>query len=461
MSDKGNEVYFPVESIMGLGHLNRTGKLVREMVKNGLDVTVASGSFVDPQRFFEGAHLSEIPPIVIKGRDVYFTLNADGTRTVMPGFNEAAQRGERTRAHLNNLAEIRPDMVISEFWPFNRAQVDEEMNAMLARIKTSGDKVLKIASVRDVLDPPGDKTPEAEERHKAREAFAVKTINENFDAVLVHGDPNFIPLSETFASAGELKVPVIYTGYVVDEMPKRTIAPDDRNAPVVVSCGAGADCHELIMSFLTAWEKLLARRDAEPAVAKLVNRPVIIISGPRFEPNTYREIEDWSKLVAEASGHPVTVEHYRKDFTSLLANAAFSVSFAGYNTTLETLATGVPHVMVPNYAFYNGRMKMNTEQLYRLERLSEKGYAAYAHPDDVQKAKKFADILVNEYTRQTSGNHEHPRLNFDGAENTIATISRMLRQQEEGIAPACAVAAAPTPAATPAVALAPAPVLPR
>jgi predicted glycosyltransferase len=242
-------------------------------------------------------------------------------------------------------------------------------------------------------------------------------------------------------------------------MPKRTVAPDDPNAPVVVSCGAGADCHELIMSFLTAWEKLLARRDSEPAVAKLVNRPVVIISGPRFEPNTYREIEDWAKLVAQASGNPVTVEHYRKDFTSLLANAAFSVSFAGYNTTLETLATGVPHVMVPNYAYYNGRMKMNTEQLYRLERLGEKGYAAYAHPDDVQNAKKFADILVNEYTRQTSGTHEHPRLNFDGAENTIATLSRMLRQQEEGVTPDCTVvsasASASTSAPAPALSLAP------
>jgi predicted glycosyltransferase len=438
-----SKVYFPVESIMGLGHLNRTGKLVREMVRNGLDVTVASGSFVDPQRFFAGARLIAIPPIVIKGRDVYFTLNADGTRTVQHDFNEAAQRGERTRAHLQNLADVRPDVVISEFWPFNRAQVDEEMGAILERTKNSDKKTLKIASVRDVLDPPGEgKTPEFEQRHKEREAFAVKTINENFDAVLVHGDPNFIPLSETFGLASELKVPVIYTGYVVDEMPKRTVKADDPNAPVVVSCGAGADCHELIFSFLTSWQKLLDRRDSDPAVAKLVNRPVVIISGPRFEPNTYTQIEEWSKMVAEQSGHPVTVEHYRQDFTKLLANAAFSVSFAGYNTTLETLATGVPHVMVPNYAYYSGRMKMNTEQLYRLQRLSEKGYAAYAHPNDVQNANKFADIMVNEYTRQTSGNIERPKLNFDGAQNTINAINDMLRPADT-IAPAIQPSAFP------------------
>ncbi|TAL28690.1 MAG: glycosyltransferase, partial [Alphaproteobacteria bacterium] len=61
MSIEGAKVYFPVESLTGLGHLNRTGKIVREMVKAGLEVTVASGSFVDPQRFFAGADLKSIP----------------------------------------------------------------------------------------------------------------------------------------------------------------------------------------------------------------------------------------------------------------------------------------------------------------------------------------------------------------------------------------------------------------
>jgi predicted glycosyltransferase len=430
-----SKVYFPVESIMGLGHLNRTGKLVREMVKAGLDITVASGSFVDPERFFAGANLNEIPPIVIRGRDNFFTLNADGTRTIKRDFNEAAHKGLRTKAHLKNLEKIQPDVLISEFWPFNRPQVDDEMNAVLAATKGDG-HMLKIASVRDVLDAPSEtKSPEMEERYKQREAFAIKTINENFDAVLVHGDPNFIPLNETFEAADQIKVPIIYTGYVVDEMPKRTIPPTDPKAEVVISCGAGADCHELIFSFLTAWEKLLARRDSDPQAAQLVNRPVRIISGPRFEPNSYREIEDWAKVIAEKSGQPVEVEHYRKDFTSLLANAAFSVSFAGYNTTLETLATGVPAVLVPNFAFYNGKMKMNSEQLYRLNRLSEKGYAAFAHPNDVMKGDKFADILLKEYTRQTAGNVEKPQLNFNGAANTIGAISGLLGKKR-GAAPA-------------------------
>ncbi|MEZ0225541.1 MAG: glycosyltransferase family protein [Alphaproteobacteria bacterium] len=429
MSIEGGKVYFPVESLMGLGHLNRTGKLVREMVKAGLEVTVASGSFVDPKRFFAGAKLREIPPIVIKGRDVFFTLNADGSRTIMPDFNQAARKDERKNAHLKNIASVKPDVLVSEFWPFNRAQVDDEMGAMLEKTKASGDHVLKIASVRDVLDPPSEKGPEAEAKVREREAFAVKTINENFDAVLVHGDPNFIPLSETFSAADKLKVPVIYTGYVVDNMPKRTVKADDPNAPVLVSCGAGADCHELIFSFLTAWQKLLERRDADPAAAKLVNRPVHIITGPRFEPNTFQEVKDWAKIVEQESGFPVKVENYREDFTSLLANAAFSVSFAGYNTTLETLATGVPHVMVPNYAYYHGHMKMNTEQIYRLQRLQEKGYAAYAHPKDVQNGKKFAEILVNEFTRQTAGNHERPQLNFEGAANTISTLTQLLQKK--------------------------------
>jgi len=430
----GNKVYFPVESITGLGHLNRTGKLVRDMVKAGLVVKVVSGSFVDPQRFFAGAQCSEIPPIALKDRHHAFTLSADGKRTILHEFNEAARRSERTAIQLENFHAANANILISEFWPFNRPAVDDEMDALLKASKAGGDKTLRLASIRDVLEPLANDDKTAAEM-AAREAWTVKTINDNFDAVLVHGDSNFIPLNETFAAADEIKVPIIYTGYVLDDLPKRTIALKDPDAPVVISCGAGYNCHQLIFSFLTAWQKLLDRRADDPAVASLVNRPVQIITGPRFEPAAFDEVAEWAEIIAQESGQPVTVERYRKDFTSVLANAAFSVSFAGYNTTLETLALEVPAVLIPNYAVYGGRLKINAEQLYRMQRLEDKGLAAFAHPEDVQQSDKFAEILVREYARQTSADRPRQTLNFSGATNTIVAISDLLREKQKIVAP--------------------------
>ncbi len=406
------KIYFPVESLVGLGHFNRSGKLVREMVKAGLDVTVASGSFVDRERFFAGAVCRDLPPIVRREKGAYVVLKPDGTREAVKDFNEQARIDERIKAHLRNIRDIKPDIVISEFWPFSRPYLDREMEAVFRE-----PDFLRVASVRDVLDLPETPSPE-------RDEWVVRTANETFDAVLVHGDPRFIPLSETFAAAAKITAPVIYTGYVVDDPPRH--AGDGRDTPVVVSCGSGVEGEQMVLSILTAWQKLLEQ--GVPAVEALTSRPVNIVCGPRFEPEIFESVLEWTQILAQKFNRTISVEHYRNDFTALLARAAFSVSLAGYNTTLETLAIGVPAVMVPKYDLKGSGLKISTEQLYRLERLQKEGMIAYAHPEEVQDSKKFADILLHEFARQTSGDRPHPQLDFSGAENTVAAITRMARQ---------------------------------
>ncbi|MEZ0225542.1 MAG: glycosyltransferase family protein [Alphaproteobacteria bacterium] len=433
MSLEDNKVYFPVESLTGLGHFNRTGKLVREMVKAGMGVTVASGSFVDPQRFFAGADCREVPQIAFKSDGNFYILKADGTRTIQPEFNEVARKDERLQAHLDNVQSLHPNVVITEFWPFDRPGVDQEMKAVLEESKEAVKRGLRLVSVRDVLDTPYDidkkKDPGVEQRHAERQAWAIQMINENFDAVLVHGDPNFIPLSETCPAAADIKVPVIYTGYVIDELPKRTVRPGDMEAPIVVSCGSGVDGHELVYSFLTAWQRLVESKDKSPEMANMLNHPVHIVCGPRFDPQAFTQVKDWAEYLENDYGVNIKVDAYRDDFTSLLANAAFSVSLAGYNTTLETLAMEVPALLVPKYGFVHGNLRFSTEQLYRLERLHEKGLASLAHPYEVQDPRQFSELLLQEFTEQTKGDKQRPKLNFNGATNTVAAMDELLSKK--------------------------------
>ncbi|TAL28691.1 MAG: hypothetical protein EPN97_14250 [Alphaproteobacteria bacterium] len=442
MGLKGNKVYFPVESLTGLGHFNRTGKLVREMVKAGMEVTVASGSFVDPQRFFAGADCRQVPQIAFRSDGKFYILQADGTRTIQPEFNEAARKSERLQAHLKNVESVHPNIVITEFWPFDRPNVDHEMTAVLESSKEAVKKGLRLVSVRDVLDTPYDidkkRDPDVEKRHAERQAWAIEMINENFDAVLVHGDPNFIPLSETCPAAANIKKPVIYTGYVIDDLPKRTVRADDMEAPIVVSCGSGVDGHELVYSFLTAWQKIVEDKDRTPEMANMLNHPVHIVCGPRFDPQAFQQVRDWAGYLENDYGAKIKVDAYRDDFTSVLANAAFSVSLAGYNTTLETLAMEVPALLVPKYGFVQGQLRFSTEQLYRLERLHERGFASFAHPYEVQDPRQFGELLLHEFTEQTKGGKQRPKLNFNGAINTVAVMDELLAKKN---APAAAPAA--------------------
>ena len=58
----------------------------------------------------------------------------------------------------------------------------------------------------------------------------VDRVRQDFDAVLVHGDPAFIPLDASFPEAAEIADRLIYTGYVCDE---------DGRAPAQVAVGGG------------------------------------------------------------------------------------------------------------------------------------------------------------------------------------------------------------------------------
>lgn len=430
MAHAGKKVYFPVESLVGLGHFNRTGKLVREMAASGMDVTVASGTFVDERRFFAGAKTKPICPYALETPDgIFYDLDATGKRTILKEFNQQAWIDRRTQDHLHNLKTVRPNIFVSEFWPFDRKKLDPEMVAVLDTLKTSDYNKLRVASVRDVLDygthetsaPLTDSKPE-------RSLWAAKTINDHFHAVLVHGDPNFIPLSETFAAADELKTPVLYTGYVIDDLPKRVI-PDRQQGTLLVSCGSGADGEEMIYSFLTAWGKLLDRRAAEPTVAALTNRPIHIVCGPRFLEKDYLDVTEWVDILQAKSGSEIKVEKYRNDYTDLLAHAAFSISLAGYNTTLETLALGVPALFVPKYDHIGGELRMSTEQLFRLKRLAENGFASYAHPETVQDTDRFAKVILEEFTTQIGDRKQAKHLNFSGAKNTVATIQDLAKER--------------------------------
>ncbi len=61
------------------------------------------------------------------------------------------------------------------------------------------------------------------------------------------------------------------------------------------------------------------------------------------------------------------VERFRPDFAARLRGAALSISQAGYNTTMDILASGVRAVVVPY------ETKGETEQRLRAEILAAKG----------------------------------------------------------------------------------------
>ncbi len=194
-----------------------------------------------------------------------------------------------------------------------------------------------LASIRDILA-----TPSRHERIAATQARL-----DAYDAVLVHGDPAFLPLDASWPVAAALAARLLYTGYV-DEA-ESVSAPAGPRSGIVVSGGSSA-------AGLPLQEAAVAAAHLTPALSWriLVGRAV-----PEAA---------FAALVSAASANAV-VERARPDFRALLSRAALSVSQAGYNTVLDLLHGGCPALLVPFEAGHE------TEQRLRAETLAAHGLA--------------------------------------------------------------------------------------
>jgi len=248
---------------------------------------------------------------------------------------DAAYLARRRRMLLETFDRIAPAILLVEMFPFGRRALRDELLPLIERAKGQGAKI--VCSVRDIL---------VEKDRPEREAEMVETAKAWFDAVLVHGDPAFIPFDATFPRARDLAALIHYTGYVVEDL--RPIGPQG-GGEVIVSAGSSATGEALLRTALAARSQ-----------TSLADATWRLLAGQGLPDAVFAD------LIAEA-GPGVVVERARPDFTTLLGNCALSISQGGYNTVMEVLATGARAVLVP-YAGGN-----ETEQTLRVTRLAEAG----------------------------------------------------------------------------------------
>ncbi len=323
-------VLFWVQHLLGIGHLKRTSTLARALAADGFDVTVVSGGFPVPGLRLGGAKLVQLPPV--RAVDVYFKdLRTEGEQPITDRW-----RAERAAALMQVGEAVRPDIVLTELFPFGRRQLAFELEPFLSAMRKNGAYIA--CSVRDILVEP----PKPE-----RLLEMLERTERYFDRVLVHGDPNLVPFEETFPHTDRLAGRLAYTGYVVEEPIEA--AGTDGAGEIIVSAGGGAVSEPLLRAALAAkplsqaknlrWRVLCGAGIGEAVIADL------------------RSLADASTIVEPA----------RADFPGLLARGRLSVSQAGYNTIMDVLAAGIPGVVVP----YAGGLE--SEQTLRARRLAERG----------------------------------------------------------------------------------------
>jgi len=367
---------------LGLGHLARS-LAVAEALSASFTVTLLNGGrFPIGTRLPRDVRIVNLPPL---GHDDDYQLVS-----LDPEWSVAEAQAERRRRILAVLELKSPQVLLIELYPFGRKKFEFELLPLLEAARAQRpSRPLVLCSLRDILVRGRRDQAGHDERASQR-------ANTFFDALLVHSDPAFARLEDTFTPRTPLRVPVLYTGFVAPRA-MEPLPSEQRLPRLLVSAGGGMVGEPLFREAVSQ----------HAALAERTGLSTTVVAGP-FLPEPA-----WQWLQRAAAGSPqLSVVRRVEDLCAEMACSALSLSQAGYNTTMDIIRAGTPSVVVPYSA---GREDEQSSRAHRLESL---GAMRVVPTRDLGTGRLIDELVV------LTGSRPSPvRLDLDGARATARVIT--------------------------------------
>ena len=378
----------------GLGNLRRTLAICQSLSRTipDLSILLLSGSpMVQSFRLADGLDYIKLPCLTRVEREGYAVKFlpleiADGIKL-------------RSDLILTAAANFQPDLFLVDKKPFG---IKNELKATLEYLKKTSPKLKVALILRDILD-----TPESTiSVWKAHDYFQV--IDEFYDLVLSLGVPEiFDPCSE-YQFPATVADKVKFCGYLRREPGNKKRAKvreelglSEQEKLVLVTLGGGEDAFAIIATYLRGIAQLPANH----------NLHSLIVTGPEMKPAQRQA------LLPMASSH-VTMIEFTNDLMSYLGAADVVVSMGGYNTVSEILSLQKKAIVIP-------RVRPVQEQLIRAERMSQRGFFQYLHPDALT-AENLMRVLQAELNREQT---LFPPINLNAHQAIAHWVSTLLFAQ--------------------------------
>ncbi len=381
------KIVFYCQHVLGIGHFFRSLEICEAL--HGHDIVLVTGGPRPDVKI--GDHIREVRlPGLMMDSDFSGLFATEGDRSADD------VKAERRKILLELLESERPDIFVAELYPFGRKAFRFELDPVLEHLKNNARfKCRAVCSLRDILVEKKDP-----EKYETR---VVEVLNRWFHALFVHSDPSVLSLDETFARVGEIRVPVLYTGFVTPKPPldarrkiRLKLRMDENEKLVVVSAGGGKVGAVLLEASVKALKILSA---VIPVRGEIFTGP--FLSQPDFD--KFKAMED----------DLVKVSRFTNDFLSYLSAADLSVSMAGYNTCMNILACKTPALLWP--------FSQNREQRIRAERLAQKAPITILEGCHLA-CDCFASIL---FERLLHKNSSAVSIDLDGSYNTAKSLIKM------------------------------------
>lgn len=321
------------QHFFGIGHLVRSLALADELAKDFALLVVHGGEPIEELR--PSCATVYLPPIrVFPG---------------LPRLRPVAQNLEINDVLLERKSllvalptSFKPDVVVIESYPFGRAELSGELLPFLGVCKQL--QIAVACSVRDIVA----RTQDQAEHNRAVRAV----LNEYFDAVLVHSDPQVSTLSDTFSDLPSVEIPVYHTGYVLRhrsacQQNSYCLALSQSIAPlIIVSAGGGRAGKRLLDGAIEAARLL---RDRLP-------HRFSVHPGPFASPDDINDLRRRAKGLLN-----VTIAPFITCLSAHFRTSALSISMGGYNTMIELLSTETPALVWPHDQYANEDQRLRCQ----------------------------------------------------------------------------------------------------
>jgi predicted glycosyltransferase len=381
------KIIFYCQYVWGMGHFIRSLEFTRALSDH--DVTLIAGGQEVEVDLPEHVRMLRLPVLYM---DEKFTRLIPG----ISGQSVEQIQHERRKTIYSLMEHLQPDLLIVELYPFGRSMFSFELEPLLEDIREGRfGHVKAVCSLRDILVEKKDPS--------AYEERVLQKLNRHFDALLIHSDPALLRLEETFSRLKDIKIPVVYTGFITQQTDpaggrslRRELAISCGQKFIVASAGGGRSGYKLLTSVIDACELL---RDRLPLRLE-------VFTGP------FMENEEFEKLSARTSAG-FRIRRYTKRFLDYLYAADLSVSLAGYNTCMNLLVTKVPALVYP--------YSRQQEQPLRANRIKNLLPMKILNTMDIQPIplSKHMDQLLHQ-----KGTSDTLSIDFYGAANAASFLKK-------------------------------------
>jgi predicted glycosyltransferase len=391
---------FYCQHSLGLGHLVRSLALAAGLAEFFEVIVLNGGRLPAGTKTPMGVQIVNLPPL--GHDDTYELLSHD------PAFTVDQAKVARIEIIQSYLARG-PAALLVELFPFGRKKFAFELMPMLEAAHAMGERRPKIVcSLRDIL--VSQRRDQA--RHDDRASILANTY---FDAIVMHSDPTFAILPESFSPATPLQVPVHYSGFVTNEGPLApALTPLGKNERVLVSAGGGMVGEPLFRAAVDA-HRMWAEKGLKTT----------IVAGP-FAPEPV-----WEWLLVEAmNSDDLEVIRSVDDLFAEMVQSRATVSQCGYNTTMDILRAAAPALVVP---YAEGK---EDEQRKRAFRLEKAGALRSLDPDDLS-GDSLGRAVINLLGGVGKGLPVPVTLDLDGRSATARIVADIagVREPAGAVAP--------------------------